>query len=432
MARFRPLEVYRCKSEIAYAIECGSSRARVNLVYMNDWSFEEEWEASDNERDDTQALEKLQGEHLEAKYRAAQLRVVRESKDFQLDYLKYALATETPTIDIAPSYQRRARWNDSQRSRLIESLILNVPVPPIYLFERDYNEYEVIDGRQRLESVFEFLNDDFSLKGLEYWAELNGLKFSDLPKVLQKGLLRRTLSAVVLLAETWAKVPKGTENSFEGTQHSFGEIIDVRRVLFDRLNTGGVRLNPQELRNALYPGKLNFLLEELARGESFSFLWGLPTDLENLQNNPMYTKFLDSELVLRFFALRDAMESRKSGSVKALLDSFAREHADLSNSKASEFREEFQDASKWIADKLGEGAFKLPEGRRSRPLYDALMIAVAKTPEELRVSGTEARERLDQALQSPEQYEILVGRRNTIDAIRRRIELAEGIVAHGE
>ncbi|WP_408931058.1 DUF262 domain-containing protein [Corynebacterium sp. YSMAA1_1_D6] len=396
---------------------------------MTDYSMEEDWEASDSERDKESTPTSLRDEQLEAKYRASQLRVVRETKDYQLDYLKYALSSENPTIDIAPSYQRRSRWTDAQRSRLIESLMLHVPIPPIYLFEKDYNEYEVIDGRQRLESVIAFLNDEFRLKGLEYWSELDGLRFSDLPKVLQKGLLRRTISAEVLLAETGAKVPGDAGNDAEG-------IIDVRRVLFDRLNTGGVRLNPQELRNALYPGKLNNLLEELARGKSFSILWGLPWvetgEFEELQKNTLYTKFLDSELVLRFFALRDAMEHQKNGSVRALLDRFSREHADIPDDEILSLRRVFEDAAKWIEEELGEDAFKLPEGRRSRPLYDALMIAVANTAKTQRNRGGEVRERLDEALSSSDQYEILVGRRNTIDAIRRRIELAESIVANGK
>lgn len=396
---------------------------------MTDYSTEDDWEASDNERDTESIPASLQNEKLEAKYRASQLRVVRETKDYQLDYLKYALSSKKPTIDIAPSYQRRSRWTDAQRSRLIESLMLNVPVPPIYLFEKDYNEYEVIDGRQRLESVSTFLNDEFKLKGLEYWPELDGLRFSDLPKVLQKGLLRRTISAEVLLAETWAKIPGEAGNNAEG-------IIDVRRILFDRLNTGGVRLNPQELRNALYPGKLNDLLEKLARGKSFSILWGLPRaefgEFDELQKNPLYTKFLDSELVLRFFALRDAMEHQKNGSVRALLDRFSRENADISDDEMLSLRHVFEDAADWIEEELGESAFKLPEGRRSRPLYDALMIAVANTPKSQRDRGKEVRERLDTALSSVDQYEILVGRRNTIDAIRRRIELAESIVSNGK
>lgn len=179
------------------------------------------------------------------KYATSQLRVVRETKDYSLDYLKFALQPGGGLIDTSPKYQRRLRWNNKKKSLLIESFLLNIPVPPIFLFEYNYNAYEVIDGRQRLEALRAFLSNDFALTGLEYWPELGGKRFNDLPQVLQKGLMRRSLPAVVLLAET--SKPSSEE-------------LDVRRVLFDRLNTGGVKLNPQELRNALYPGTLNSLL----------------------------------------------------------------------------------------------------------------------------------------------------------------------------
>ena len=172
----------------------------------------------------------LPDEDPDAKYTRSQLRVVRETKDYQLDYLRHALQTGRPVVDTGPAYQRRLRWDRKKRSLLIESLLLNIPVPPVYLYERDYNAYEVIDGRQRLEAINAFLANDFSLTGLEYWKELNGKRFNDLPMVLRAGLLRRSLQAVVLLAET---------------QHEREGDLDVRRLLFDRLNTGGIRLNPQ-------------------------------------------------------------------------------------------------------------------------------------------------------------------------------------------
>lgn len=123
------------------------------------------------------------------KYARSQLRVVRETKDYQLDYLRHALQPGRELIDTSPTYQRRLRWTTKKRSLLIESFLLNIPVPPIFLFEHDYNEYEVIDGRQRLETIRDFLANNFALTGLEYWPELDRKRFNDLPSVLQKGFL---------------------------------------------------------------------------------------------------------------------------------------------------------------------------------------------------------------------------------------------------
>src|SRR5262249_42554728 len=145
-------------------------------------------------------------------------------------------------LNLAPIYQRRARWDRKRRSLLIESFLMNIPIPPLFLFENRYNQYEVMDGRQRLETIRDFLENRFALTGMEFWKELNGLRFVDLRPAIQKGLLRRSITAVVLLAETTQPDESAT---------------DVRMILFRRLNTGGARLNPQELRNALYPGKFN-------------------------------------------------------------------------------------------------------------------------------------------------------------------------------
>ncbi|GAB4084010.1 hypothetical protein GCM10028784_06400 [Myceligenerans cantabricum] len=357
------------------------------------------------------------------KYAVSQLRVVRETKDYQLDYLQHALQPGRELIDISPAYQRRLRWPNKKKSLLIESFLLNIPVPPIFLFERDYNEYEVIDGRQRLDAISSFLNNEFSLSGLEYWTELNRKRFLDLPQVLKKGLLRRSLPAVVLLAET--------NNTTSGE-------LDVRRVLFDRLNTGGIRLNPQELRNALYPGRLNDLLVELARTDLFTTAWGIPryqpgeeTDpSEQLLKNPLYSSLADAELVLRFFALRDAILNDRTGSLRLILDRYMAENAQLDDETAQGMSSSFNSTLRRLLSVFGSATFRLPSTERlSRPLYDALMVALSRD-ETIDIEGNApaVQSALNAALTEADQYGILVGRGNTIGAVRARVELADRIL----
>jgi Protein of unknown function DUF262 len=315
------------------------------------------------------------------------------------------------------------RWNNRKKSLLIESFLLNIPVPPIFLFETDYNAYEVIDGQQRLDAVSSFLSNDYALTGLEYWPELNRKRFNSLPKVLQRGLLRRSLPAVVLLAETRTASDK---------------TIDVRRVLFDRLNTGGVSLNPQELRNALYPGILNGLLISLARSGPFTTAWNIPpytpgeesNPPAELSNNPLFASLADAELVLRFFALRDAFTSGR-GSLRQILDRYMESHAHIDDAVADAMRRDYLGLLQRLVDLFDGGPFRLPTtGRISRPLYDALMIALSRTPEVDLVSNAQAIKRqLDAALADDETYDVLVGRGNTMAAIRARVVLAGKILA---
>lgn len=359
------------------------------------------------------------------KYAESQLRVVRETKDYQLDYLQHALQPGREIINISPAYQRRLRWNNKKKSLLIESFLLNIPVPPIFLFETDYNAYEVIDGRQRLDAISSFLANDYALTGLEYWPELNKKRFNDLPRVLQRGLLRRSLPAVVLLAETSGIEERG---------------IDVRRVLFDRLNTGGIRLNPQELRNALYSGRLNTLLIELARTKPFTTAWNIPpyapgeeTDPPPaLANNPLFASMADAELVLRFFALRDAF-STGTGSLRQILDRYMETHTNVNEATTNAMRDDFLELLQRLVDLFDGQPFKLPStGRPSRPLYDALMIALSRAPElDLTVNAQAIKNSLADALANERQYDILVGRGNTMDAIRSRVELAGQILGSG-
>lgn len=392
-----------------------STKPTVSPEEVEEWFEDEEGEA----------VPSLLPQALDAaeKYAKSQLRVVRETKDYQLDYLKHALQPGKELIDTAPGYQRRLRWTNKKRSLLIESFLLNIPVPPVFLFEHDYNEYEVIDGRQRIETIRAFLSNDFPLTSLEYWPELERKRFNDLPVVLQKGLLRRSLPAVVLLAET-----RGIG----------ADEIDVRRVLFDRLNTGGIRLNPQELRNALYPGPLNALLIRLARTDAFTTTWGIPRLTKNeesepseeLLRNPLFASLADAELVLRFFALRDAIVENRAGSLRRILDRFMEREKSVDVTKAQELESQFLTTLDRLVALFDLEPFRLPKTRRpSRPLYDALMIALSLDPS-LDIEGrkVQIKASLASALDDPSSYDVLVGRGNTIEAVRQRVALAAQIL----
>lgn len=363
----------------------------------------------------------LTDEQLSEKYAEMQIRIVRSTLDFTLHTLNSSIS-DSSYINMAPGYQRRARWDRKKKSLLIESFLMNVPIPPLFLFEKDYNQYEIMDGRQRMEAISDFLANRYSLTGLEFWPELQGKKFNDLPSTIQRGLLRRTISAVVLLAET-------TTSDVD---------FDIRMILFRRLNTGGVKLNPQELRNALYPGEFNKAVHKLSRCDDFTTIWGIPkktddediTPPQSLIKNILYRSMMDCELVLRFFAIKDAVNGVSRGALRQIMDRTLERHNKADLFAIENLKNDFKTTLKRLKDALGEDFHVLPKDKKaSRPLYDALMVATSESPTiDLQINADKIKRRLHESLDNHNDYEILVGRGNTLESIKDRVELAKKII----
>jgi len=230
------------------------------------------------------------------KYKAGERRLVTESNREKIPNFVEAL-DKPGYMQVRPFYQRRARWDEERQSRLIESFIMNIPVPPLFLYEKDFNKYEVMDGQQRITSLKAFYSGEFKLKGLQIWKELNGKTYSQLPSLVRSGLDRRSISYIIVLRES-----TGDEE----------DAMFLRQTVFERLNTGGVKLEHQEIRNSLFQGPFNDLLVSLAKVDDFRDAWDLPRFTEGEDEDPsakikeaaMYQKMDDTEIVLRFFALR--------------------------------------------------------------------------------------------------------------------------------
>ena len=375
----------------------------------------EQW--FDSEEDD-EAEQAANDKDVAEKASANQLRIVRSSMDLTLHSLRKSMR-ESSYIDMHPGYQRRHRWDRKKRSRLIESLLLNIPIPPIFLFESDLNRYEVMDGSQRLEAITGYLDNGFKLSGLEFLKELNGNSFEEVTPTIQRSLLRRTINAIVLLAETTRP-----------EEHN----IDVRMVIFNRLNTGGVRLNPQELRNALYPSEFNSMLTRVSEWDVFRDTWRIPRFTmeekeavpKNVKSNALYKTMADCELVLRFYAIRETVSNGRQGSLRRIMDSTMSAHKGDSKSMVAQLEQEYRQVLKSLFDVFDGEPFVLPQTMRpSRPAYDALMVAC----DLVGVAATYGRKDIIKsnftaAANDTEKYEILVGRGNTVDAIKARVDLA--------
>jgi len=243
-------------------------------------------------------VRKMSDDEINAKYLRREWRIVTETNREQLPNFVEALK-RPGWMELRPFYQRRLRWDPERQSKLIESFIMNVPVPSLFVYEAGLAKFEVMDGQQRITAIKEFYSNELRLTGLEQWPEINGRTYLKLPTEIKKGIDRRSISYTVLLKES-------AETTEEQTL--------LRQLVFERLNTGGVKLSQQEVRNCLYQGEFNNLLHRLATRAPFRRAWELPVYSESEQANPpvellensFYSKMSDIEVVLRFFALRHA------------------------------------------------------------------------------------------------------------------------------
>jgi uncharacterized protein with ParB-like and HNH nuclease domain len=217
----------------------------VTVAELNEELAEDQAEAKQSPTTDNE---------IEKAYQNLSFRVIYQSNNFFLPQIK-DLINSKEVINLRPEYQRRLRWSTKKKSLLIESLLLNIPVPPVFFFESDLARYEVMDGQQRLNAIHDFLENNFALTGLEKLNFLDGRRYNKLPPKLRRGLDRASISAIVLLQETKTDV---------------SDPFSVRRYVFERLNTGGENLNPQEIRNSIFRGPFNDLVHRISQANGWA------------------------------------------------------------------------------------------------------------------------------------------------------------------
>ncbi|MEZ2235025.1 DUF262 domain-containing protein [Microcoleus sp.] len=307
---------------------------------------------------------------INEKYESGEKRILTEINREKLPNFVEALSKNPKYMNLRPFYQRRARWDIKMQSRLIESFLINIPVPPIILYEIDYYSYEVMDGQQRITAIQDFYTNKFALTGLELWPELNKLKYEQLPGKIKAGLNRRSISSIVILRES-------TSDPEEG--------LFLKQKTFERLNTGGVDLSQQEVRNCLYYGKFDSLLIELARHPIFAKAWGIPIEDNSpeLSTNNLYKKMEDAELVLRFFALRN-VEYFRNG-MEGFLDLYMMKSLGFSERDIEFLKDVFLQTLNLAHQIYEESLFKPFEPKSGtwkknsyKAYYDAVMVGLSR------------------------------------------------------
>ncbi|WP_022927773.1 DUF262 domain-containing protein [Patulibacter americanus] len=332
------------------------------------------------------------------RFREAQEAAVLEVADQGL--LTLASLVASGAIDVAPSFQRRDRWDTHRQSLLIESLLSNIPVPPVYLAEdaARMGSYAVIDGKQRLTSISAFFSDELQLRGLSRFPVLNGYRYSDLPDGVRNPLGMKSLRVTTLLRQ-----------SDEALKHE----------VFLRLNTGGEVLNAQEIRNVAYRGPLNDLIVSL--GENVFLRKQFKVEPPNSQ---AYRQMMDVEFVLRFFMLSETWRTF-SGGLRDELDRFMAERRFAAASELEPLRRRFEDAMADAQAIWGDRAFKRPgRDQALAGLFDAEMIGlVALSPKQrkaLRSKAAEVVQATDALFADPDFDENVRRATNTPQRLRDR------------
>lgn len=278
----------------------------------------------------------------------AERRLRTETYDFTVstfvDYLKQG------HISI-PIFQRGYVWNKTQASRLIESLVINCPIPVIYLSQNSDETLSVIDGNQRVNSIKLYLNDEYDLKGLSAYPELEGLLFSELDPRLQRHILNRTLRCICILKDTHPQIK-----------------FDV----FERLNTGSVKLSAHELRHGLYMGELMKTIEELSSNTVFK-------SLTMTQNDK---RMKADELALRFLAFSEGWESYTKP-MADFLNKFCEQHRNPKDTDLLTYKSKFLETISKVQKVLGNKAFRTFDAAKKSPkfnaaLFDAQVIAFSE------------------------------------------------------
>ena len=267
-------------------------------------------------------------------------------KDYSLNEIKEMF--EDHDIIPQPSFQREFKDDIKIGSKLVESIIIGIPIPPVYLCSESNGTFSVIDGQQRMTLFVNFIQNKYALKGLEELTELNGKKFGDLDKIYQKIIKRGTLNCIIL----------DNEDS------------ELKYEIFARLNQGSTKLTPQELRNCLYRGSFNDMIEDIAENNK---------NLEKLFVTANKGKKYQ-EYILRFFALRNFIEYKSS--MKTEMNRYMERHQNDDEKMIAEAKRLFNSKIDIVKQVFGDDIFCAYDRTKgefikkfSGPVYDSIMVA---------------------------------------------------------
>ncbi|WP_180491461.1 DUF262 domain-containing protein [Escherichia fergusonii] len=311
---------------------------------------------------------------------------------------------------LAPDFQRKLVWDRKHQSELIESILMGIPIPLIYLFEDENGVRQIIDGKQRISALKRYVNNEFSLTDLSMLPDLRGKKFSDIPPLLQAKLEDCQLHSYVIQPPT----PEY-----------------VKFNIFERVNRSGINLNKQEMRHALYQGKATKLIKDLAEHESFRLATGNGVKSERMR---------DRYLVLRFVGFYLLVTNQMPGvEFRSDIDAFLASAMKFINTKADdELLEEVEDACITgmtnVYKALGSEVFRFStkSGAKRRPvnmgLFEVLVMVFSQISFEFLSKNIELKQLIEQYKYNFDEIGIFSGAIDTTQYVNMRFDFAKEIM----
>jgi len=293
-----------------------------------------------------------------------------DTREFTIEYLvnKYMQGEESDKNELyVPEYQREFIWENHRQSKFIESLILGLPIPLIFVAEiPDTGRLEIVDGSQRIRTLAAFLHDKLQLVGLTKLTHLKGFRFQDFPLSRQRKFKNIPMRMIVLSS-------KATP--------------EVRNDMFKRINTSSVPLCPMEIRKGIYKGDFNDFIFEIAENQKFRKLCPISYYFKDRQE--------EAELVLRFFGFSETYPnfsidgtSLEHKGVAKFLDKYMEyKNNNFSEKESDQKRQQFERMIKFVERTFKKKGFAKYENSEetSRPYFEAISIgthlALEKNPD---------------------------------------------------
>lgn len=347
---------------------------------------------------------------LEEEADDGEVSVVYDIATYPSDFTLSGIAQMWKDGDIEiPDFQREFVWSINQSSLLIDSFLCGLPVPSVFFYVDEKNKNLVIDGQQRILSVVFYMEGYFgheSIQGRRQVFRLSGLderspyahkRFVDLEEQDQRKLKQSVLRAVNIRQLN----PTG-----EGTSAYH---------IFERLNTGGTPLKPQEIRNCVFKGAFSQMLKDANRDKNWRKILGK-------KNFDKHQK--DIEIILRLFALAGTVENYEKP-MKEYLNKAMKKHGDGKSKKVERFFAQFPKVTAMVAERLGEKPFHL-RGPLNSSALDAVMVVLIESFSE--VKSDELRERFAELRATEEFRDLTLLATTDTNVLRARIELARNIL----